>query len=62
MEDGGDPNIDRIDVPSLSQVEWDHIQRVIADCGGNISHAAKKLGMHRRSLQRKLQKSPGTLK
>ena len=62
MEDGGDPDINRIDVPSLSQVEWDHIQRVIADCGGNISHAAKKLGVHRRSLQRKLQKSPGTLK
>ena len=54
--------LDQFAVPSLSQVEWDHIQRVIADCSGNISHAAKKLGMHRRSLQRKLQKSPGTLK
>ncbi len=49
-------------VPSLSQVEWDHIQRVINDCEGNISHAAKRLGMHRRSLQRKLQKAPVGLK
>jgi ActR/RegA family two-component response regulator len=31
---------------------------VAADCGGNISEAARRLGMHRRSLQRKLQKRP----
>lgn len=48
-------------VPSLSQVEWEHIQRVMADNQGNISKAAKALGMHRRSLQRKLQKQPGIL-
>jgi two-component system response regulator RegA len=45
-------------VPSLARVEWEHIQRVLADCGGNISHAAKLLGIHRRSLQRKLSKFP----
>jgi two-component system response regulator RegA len=45
-------------VPSLARVEWEHIQRVLADCGGNISQAAKLLGMHRRSLQRKLSKDP----
>ena len=45
-------------VPSLARVEWEHIQRVIADCGGNISQSAKLLGMHRRSLQRKLLKDP----
>lgn len=39
---------------SLDQVEWEHIQRVLDDCGGNITHAAKKLGVHRRTLQRKL--------
>ena len=45
-------------VPSLARVEWEHIQRVMADCGGNISQSAKLLGMHRRSLQRKLSKDP----
>jgi two-component system, response regulator RegA len=55
-------SLNEIPVPSLSQVEWEHLQRVIADCDGNISLAAKTLGMHRRSLQRKLQKSPGQLK
>ena len=45
-------------VPSLARVEWEHIQRVLADCGGNISQAARLLGMHRRSLQRKLSKYP----
>jgi two-component system response regulator RegA len=45
-------------VPSLARVEWEHMQRVIADCGGNISQAARLLGIHRRSLQRKLNKYP----
>ena len=45
-------------VPSLARVEWEHMQRVIADCGGNISQAARLLGIHRRSLQRKLSKYP----
>lgn len=44
--------------PSLARVEWEHIQRVLSDCGGNLSQAARQLGMHRRSLQRKLQKYP----
>jgi len=46
------------EVPSLARVEWEHIQRVLQDCGGNISQAAKALGIHRRSLQRKLAKHP----
>jgi two-component system response regulator RegA len=45
-------------VPSLARVEWEHIQRVLADCGGNLSRAARLLGIHRRSLQRKLSKDP----
>jgi two-component system, response regulator RegA len=45
-------------VQSLARVEWEHIQRVLADCGGNISLAARLLGIHRRSLQRKLAKNP----
>ncbi len=50
--------MDTGDVPSLARVEWEHIQRVLQDCGGNITHAAELLGIHRRSLQRKLQKLP----
>ena len=46
------------DVPSLARVEWEHINRVLADSGGNVSEAARRLGMHRRSLQRKLAKKP----
>lgn len=49
---------DDIPVPSLARVEWEHIQRVLTDFNGNISQAAKKLGLHRRSLQRKLSKFP----
>ncbi len=45
-------------VQSLARVEWEHIQRVLADCDGNISRAARLLGIHRRSLQRKLLKNP----
>jgi two-component system response regulator RegA len=45
-------------VPSLARVEWEHINRVLTDCHGNISQAARLLGIHRRSLQRKLSKYP----
>ena len=51
--EGGAP-----ETPSLARVEWEHIQRVLTDCGGNITKAAEKLGIHRRSLQRKLSKFP----
>jgi two-component system response regulator RegA len=44
----------------LARVEWEHIQRVLADCDGNVSQAARLLGIHRRSLQRKLSKNPPT--
>jgi two-component system response regulator RegA len=44
--------------PSLARAEWEHIQRVLADAGGNVSEAARRLGLHRKSLQRKLQKHP----
>ncbi|MBK8170814.1 MAG: response regulator [Sandaracinaceae bacterium] len=45
-------------VPSLDRVEWEHIDRVLVSCGGNITQAASLLGLHRRSLQRKLAKRP----
>jgi two-component system response regulator RegA len=46
------------ETPSLARVEWEHIQRVMQDCGGNVSEAARRLGLHRRSLQRKLGRTP----
>jgi two-component system response regulator RegA len=46
------------EVPSLARVEWEHINRVLTDCGNNVSQAARILGIHRRSLQRKLTKYP----
>lgn len=47
---------EEIPVPTLAQAEWEHIHRVLADCSNNISEAARRLGIHRRSLQRKLRK------
>ncbi len=41
---------------SLAEAQWEHIQRVLADCNGNISHAARQLDIPRRTLQRKLKK------
>ena len=43
---------------SVDRLQWEHIQRVLADHEGNISATARALGMHRRTLQRKLQKRP----
>ncbi len=47
-----------LEAPSLARAEWEHINRVLADCDGNVSEAARRLGLHRRSLQRKLAKMP----
>jgi two-component system response regulator RegA len=44
--------------PTLARTEWEHINRVLSDCDGNVSEAARRLGIHRRSLQRKLQRFP----
>jgi len=44
--------------PSVNRLEWEHIQKVLNQHHGNISATAKTLGMHRRTLQRKLQKRP----
>jgi two-component system response regulator RegA len=46
------------ETPSLARVEWEHINRILGDSGGNVSEAARRLGLHRRSLQRKLAKYP----
>lgn len=42
----------------ISRLEWEHIQQALLETNGNISAAARLLGMHRRSLQRKLAKRP----
>ena len=54
MDDG----LDLDAVPSLDRAAWEHLQRVLSECNGNISEAARRMGMHRRTLQRKLQKLP----
>lgn len=43
---------------SVDRLEWEHIQKVLLEHEGNISATARALGMHRRTLQRKLQKRP----
>jgi two-component system response regulator RegA len=43
---------------SIDRLEWEHIQRVLAEHDGNISATARSLNMHRRTLQRKLGKNP----
>jgi len=55
----GDADVPVADRPiSVRRLEWEHLQKVLADHGGNISAAARALGMHRRTLQRKLAKRP----
>lgn len=43
---------------SVRRLEWEHIQKVLKENDGNISATARQLKMHRRTLQRKLQKKP----
>jgi two-component system response regulator RegA len=55
----GDSTIPLSDSPlSIDRLEWEHIQRVLAEHQGNISATARALKMHRRTLQRKLGKHP----
>lgn len=57
--EAGNANIEVTGKPiPLNRLEWEHIQRVLNECDGNISETARRLGMHRRTLQRKLQKRP----
>lgn len=53
-EGATEPDID--DTPSLARAEWEHIMRVLSDCDGNVSAAARRLGIYRSSLQRRLRK------
>ena len=44
--------------PSAKRMEWEHLQKILLHYDGNISAAARALNMHRRTLQRKLEKRP----
>ena len=53
----GDAEVDLAAAPtSIKTLEWEHIHQTLADCEFNISEAARRLGMHRRTLARKLDK------
>jgi two-component system response regulator RegA len=55
----GNPDLPAAEQPlSVDRLEWEHIQRVLAEHDGNISATARALNMHRRTLQRKLAKKP----
>jgi two-component system response regulator RegA len=55
----GDPRVEPPAAPlSVERLEWEHIQKVLAECDGNLSATARALKMHRRTLQRKLAKRP----
>jgi two-component system response regulator RegA len=45
-----------IETPTLARAQWEHVQRVLGDCNGNISAAARRLGMYRSTLQRWLRR------
>lgn len=55
----GDASVAISDSPlSVKRLEWEHLQKVLMQHDGNISAAARALNMHRRTLQRKLEKRP----
>jgi two-component system response regulator RegA len=47
---------------SLERIEWETIQKALLEAEGNVSAAAARLGLHRRTLQRKLKKRPAGLR
>ncbi len=58
-DDSGGEDVDLPDAPlSVDRLEWEHIQKVLAQHEGNLSATARALKMHRRTLQRKLAKRP----
>lgn len=57
-ESGPETEVEDMSVMSTKRLEWEHIQRVLLKNDGNISATARELNMHRRTLQRKLQKYP----
>lgn len=55
---GAEPGVEEYTPMSVERLEWEHIQKVLAEHDGNISATARSLGMYRRTLQRKLAKKP----
>ncbi|MBT3336101.1 MAG: response regulator, partial [Methylococcales bacterium] len=56
--DGDSSTIIKDNPLSVKRLEWEHLQKVLMENNGNISAAARALNMHRRTLQRKLDKRP----
>jgi two-component system response regulator RegA len=55
----GDDGVASRETPlSVDRLEWEHIQTILSERQGNVSATARALGMHRRTLQRKLNKRP----
>ncbi|MFZ4698565.1 MAG: response regulator transcription factor [Candidatus Methylumidiphilus sp.] len=58
-KDEGDESVEIKEKPlSVKRLEWEHLQKILVEHDNNISAAARALGMHRRTLQRKLEKRP----
>jgi len=51
-----DPAGDPVPTATVERVQWEHVRRVVADCGGNHSRAAQLLGIGRATLRRQLRK------
>ncbi|HTV18814.1 MAG TPA: helix-turn-helix domain-containing protein [Polyangiaceae bacterium] len=45
-------------LPSLERIQWEYIHAVLGSCDGNVSEAARQLGIYRQSLQRMLRRHP----
>lgn len=58
LDEQGERHFSTLQKPSVDRIQWEHIQKTLAENNGNISATARSLGMHRRTLQRKLQKRP----
>jgi two-component system, response regulator RegA len=59
--DAGDGTVPSCDtLLSVERLEWEYIQRVLAEQNGNVSATARALNMHRKTLQRKLNKHPAS--
>jgi len=54
--EGEGPEDDLDETPTLARVEWEHIMRVLTDCEGNLSLAARRLGIYRSTLKRRIRK------
>jgi two-component system response regulator RegA len=56
VESGMPTEPDFDETPTLARAQIEHIERVMSDCHGNVSEAARRLGIYRSSLQRRLRK------